>query len=294
MPGGGSSAPQARRTAMVGNRASAARVWQVLGNALLLFGVFLMVIPFLYMISASFKPGSEIYTIPFQFFPENLYLGNYQLLFGQTNFVRWFLNSIFMGLGRTVLAVILSLMAGYAFAKFGFRGKNILFGLLLATLTLPIYVILIPLYSMVVRFGWVNSYAALILPFAAQAIGVFLTRQYLLAVPNELLEAARIDGASEWGTFWRIIVPIAQPVIATMSILLFSASWKDFIWPLLVVNDDNMFTVSLGLPSLIGPYSQEYGAVMAGSFMAVLPILVIFLIMQRRFIEGIMAGAVKG
>jgi ABC-type glycerol-3-phosphate transport system permease component len=279
---------------MVGNRAATARIWQVLGNILLMFGVVLMIVPFLYMISASFKPGSEIYTIPFQFFPSNIYIGNYQLLFGQTNFVRWFLNSTVMGLGRTVLAVILSLMAGYAFAKFNFRGKNILFLLLLATLTLPIYVILVPLYAMVVRLGWINSYWALILPFTAQAIGVFLARQYLLSVPGEMLEAARIDGAGEWSIFWRIIIPIAQPVTATMAILFFSASWKDFIWPLLVVNDDNMFTVSLGLPSLIGPYTQEYGAVMAGSFMAVLPILVIFLIMQRRFIEGIMAGAVKG
>jgi ABC-type glycerol-3-phosphate transport system permease component len=279
---------------MVGNRALSARVWQVFGNGLLLLGVFAMAMPFLYMVSASFKPGSEIYTIPFKFFPENIYIGNYQLLFGQTSFVRWFFNSTVVALGRTILAVILSLMAGYAVAKFDFRGKKILFGLLLATLTLPIYVILVPLYSMVVRFGWINSYTALILPFAAQAIGVFLARQYLLSVPGEMLEAARIDGAGELAIFWRIILPISQPVTATMAILFFSASWKDFIWPLLVVNDDSMFTVSLGLPSLIGPYSQEYGAVMAGSFMGTLPLIIIFLIMQRRFIEGIMAGAVKG
>jgi len=279
---------------MVGNRALNARIWQILGNALLLFGVLLMVMPFLYMVSASFKPGSEIYTIPFRFLPENIYIGNYQILFSETNFVRWFFNSTVVALGRTILAVILSLMAGYAFAKFDFRGKNILFVLLLATLTLPIYVILVPLYSMVVRLGWINSYPALILPFAAQAIGVFLARQYLLSVPGEMLEAARIDGAGEWNIFWRIILPIAQPVTATMAILFFSAAWKDFIWPLLVVNDDKMFTVSLGLPSLIGPYVQQYGAVMAGSFMGTLPIIIIFLIMQLRFIEGIMAGAIKG
>lgn len=279
---------------MVGSRSISARVLQVVGNAVLLFGVFLMVIPFLYMISASFKPGTELYSIPFRFFPDNIYLGNYLQLFGQTNFVRWFANSTFLALGRTVLAVLLSLMAAYGFAKFDFRGKNVLFILLIATLTLPIYVILVPLYSMMVRFGWINSYAALILPFGAQAIGVFLGRQYLLGVPTEMLEAARIDGASEWGIFWRIIVPIAKPVTATMSILFFSAAWKDFIWPLLVINDDKMFPLSLGLPSLIGPYTQEYGILMAGSFMATLPILIIFLIMQRRFIEGIMAGAVKG
>src|SRR6266508_3361582 len=255
---------------MVGNRALNARVWQVLGNALLLFGVLLMVMPFLYMVSASFKPGSEIYTIPFRFLPENIYIGKYQILFSETNFVRWFFNSTVVALGRTILAVILSLMAGYAFAKFDFRSTNRMFLLLLATLTLPIYVIL-------VRLGWINSYPALILPFAAQAIGVFLARQYLLSVPGEMLEAARIDGAGEWNIFWRIILPIAQPVTATMAILFFSAAWKDFIWPLLVVNDDKMFTVSLGLPSLIGPYVQQYGAVMAGSFMGTLPIIIIFL-----------------
>ena len=279
---------------MVGNQSISARVLQVVGNAVLLFGVLLMTMPFLYMISASFKPGPEIYTIPFRFFPENIYLGNYLRLFGETNFVRWFANSTIMALGRTVLAVILSLMAAYGFAKFDFRGKNVLFILLIATLTLPIYVILIPLYAMMARFGWINSYWALIIPFGAQAIGVFLGRQYLLGVPTEMLEAARIDGASEWGIFWRIIVPIAQPVTATMAILFFSAAWKDFIWPLIVLTDDKMFPMSLGLPSLLGPYTQEYGAIMAGSFMATLPILIIFLIMQRRFIEGIMAGAVKG
>jgi len=279
---------------MVGNRALNARVWQILGNALLLVGVCLTAMPFIYMIMASFKPGSELYTIPLRILPENLYLGNYQLLFGQTNFVRWFFNSIVVGLGRTVLAIILSLMAGYAFAKFDFRGKNILFVLLLATLTLPIYVILVPLYTMMIRLGWTDSYASLILPFAANAVGVFLARQYLLSVPNEMLEAARIDGAGEWNIFWRIILPIAQPITATMAILFFSAAWKDYIWPLIVLTDDKMFTVSLGLPSLVGPYRQEYGAIMAGSFMVTLPILIIFLIMQRRFIEGIMSGAVKG
>lgn len=279
---------------MVGNRALNARVWQILGNALLLVGVFLTAMPFIYMIMASFKPGSELYTIPLRILPDNLYLGNYQLLFGQTNFMRWFFNSIVVALGRTILAIVLSLMAGYAFAKFNFRGRTILFVLLLATLTLPIYVILVPLYTMMVRLGWTDSYTSLILPFAANAVGVFLARQYLLSVPNEMLEAARIDGAGEWNIFWRIILPIAQPITATMAILFFSAAWKDYIWPLIVLTDDKMFTVSLGLPSLVGPYRQEYGAIMAGSFMVTLPILVIFLIMQRRFIEGIMAGAVKG
>jgi ABC-type glycerol-3-phosphate transport system permease component len=278
---------------ITGNRV-ATRLWQVLGNAVLLLVIFLTVMPYVYMVSASFKPGEELFSIPVQLFPDSLYLGNYDLLFGKTNFVRWFFNSVFIGVSRMVLAVVISLMAGYAFAKYDFRFKNVLFILLLATLTLPIYVLIVPLYSMMVTFGWTDNYIALILPLAAQAIGVFLSRQYLLSIPDEILDSARVDGAGEWGIFWRIIVPLSQPVIAVMAILFFTASWNDYIWPLVVLTKDQMFTVSLGLPTLVGPYSQEYGAVMAGSFISTVPIVIIFLIMQRRFIEGITQGAVKG
>jgi ABC-type glycerol-3-phosphate transport system permease component len=270
------------------------RILQLLGNAVLLFGVFLTIMPFVYMVSASFKPGSELFSIPVRVLPDDLYLGNYELLFGETSFLRWFANSVFVALARTLIAITLSLMAGYAFAKFEFRFKRPLFFLVIATLTLPLYVILVPLFSMMATLGWMDTYWALILPFTAQAIGIFLARQQLLAIPNELLEAARIDGATEWGIFTRVVVPLAQPVIAVMGILFFTASWNDYLWPLIVLTSDEKFTVSLGLPSLIGPYDQEYGAVMAGSFLGTLPIVLIFLIFQRRFIEGIMAGALKG
>jgi ABC-type glycerol-3-phosphate transport system permease component len=278
---------------ITGNRA-ANRLWQVLGNAVLLLVIFLTIMPYVYMVSASFKPGEELFSIPVQVFPDSLHLGNYDLLFGKTNFVRWFFNSVFIGVSRMVLAVVISLMAGYAFAKYDFRFKNALFIMILATLTLPIYVLIVPLYSMMVTFGWTDNYIALILPLAAQAIGVFLSRQYLLSIPDEILDSARVDGAGEWGIFWRIIVPLSQPVIAVMAILFFTTSWNDYIWPLVVLTKDQMFTVSLGLPTLVGPYSQEYGAVMAGSFLSTVPITIIFLIMQRRFIEGITQGAVKG
>jgi ABC-type glycerol-3-phosphate transport system permease component len=277
---------------ITGNRA-ANRLWQVLGNAVLLLVIFLTIMPYIYMVSASFKPGEELFSIPVQVFPDSLYLGNYDLLFGKTNFVRWFFNSVFIGVSRMVLAVVISLMAGYAFAKYDFRFKNALFIMILATLTLPIYVLIVPLYSMMVTFGWTDNYIALILPLAAQAIGVFLSRQYLLSIPDEILDSARRRGG-EWGIFWRIIVPLSQPVIAVMAILFFTTSWNDYIWPLVVLTKDQMFTVSLGLPTLVGPYSQEYGAVMAGSFLSTVPITIIFLIMQRRFIEGITQGAVKG
>jgi ABC-type glycerol-3-phosphate transport system permease component len=278
---------------MVGNKLQI-RVAQVLVNALLLFAVFLLIMPYLYMISASFKEGSEIFSIPIKLLPEGLYMGNYGLLFGETNFPRWFMNSVFVSLSRMAIAILVSVMAGYAFAKFDFRFKNLLFVLVLATLTLPIYVLIVPLYDMMVTLGWTDRYVALILPFAAQAIGVFLARQYLISIPDEILDAARVDGASEWVVFWRVVLPISTPVMAVLGILFFTTAWNDFIWPLVVMTEDSKFPVALGLPTLLGPYSQEYGAVMAGSFLSTLPIIIVFLIAQRRFIEALTAGAVKG
>jgi ABC-type glycerol-3-phosphate transport system permease component len=278
---------------VVGNKLQV-RLVQVLANAMLLFAVFLLIMPYLYMISASFKEGSEIFSLPVKILPEGLHLGNYELLFGETNFPRWFLNSVFVSLSRMVIAVLVSIMAGYAFAKFDFRFKNLLFVLVLATLTLPIYVLIVPLYDMMVTLGWTDRYVALILPFAAQAIGVFLARQYLLSIPDEILDAARVDGATEWVVFWRVVLPISTPVMAVLGILFFTTAWNDFIWPLVVMTEDSKFPVALGLPTLLGPYRQEYGAVMAGSFLSTLPIIIVFLIAQRRFIEALTAGAVKG
>lgn len=278
---------------MVGNRVQT-RILQVAVNGVLLFAVFLLIMPYLYMISASFKEGNEIFSIPIKILPQGLHLGNYQILFQETNFPRWFLNSVFVGLSRMAIAVVVSVMAGYAFAKFEFRFKNLLFVFVLATLTLPIYVLIVPLYDMMVTLGWTDRYVALILPFAAQAIGVFLARQYLLSIPDEILDAARVDGATEWGVFWRVVLPLSTPVMAVLGILFFTTAWNDFIWPLVVMTEDNKFPVALGLPTLLGPYSQEYGAVMAGSFLSTLPIIIVFLIAQRRFIEALTAGAVKG
>ena len=278
---------------MVGNKLQI-RIAQVFVNALLLFAVFLLIMPYLYMISASFKEGNEIFSIPIKLLPEGLYMGNYELLFGETNFPRWFMNSVFVSLSRMAIAILVSVMAGYAFAKFDFRFKNLLFVLVLATLTLPIYVLIVPLYDMMVTLGWTDRYVALILPFAAQAIGVFLARQYLLSIPDEILDAARVDGATEWVVFWRVVLPISTPVMAVLGILFFTTAWNDFIWPLVVMTEDSKFPVALGLPTLLGPYSQEYGAVMAGSFLSTLPIIIVFLIAQRRFIEALTAGAVKG
>jgi multiple sugar transport system permease protein/arabinosaccharide transport system permease protein len=266
----------------------------IITNIILIGAVFITAVPFIYMISASFKPQYEIFTFPVKILPEQLYLTNYQKLFGETLYLRWFFNTLFVASSRTLLSLFLTTIAGYAFAKFEFPFKKVLFILVLTSFTLPFEVLFVPLYTMMVKFGWFNSYAALIVPFAASAFGIFLARQYILAVPTELMEAARIDGASEFGIFWRVVLPNLRPAIAVLGIIFFNASWNDFLWPLIVLNDRELYTVNLALPTLRGPYGDEYGLVLAGAVLATVPIIAIFIFMQRHFIEGLMAGALKG
>ena len=265
-----------------------------LANVLLLIGVVLAAVPFIYMISASFKPQNEIFTFPVQVIPKNPYLDNYTTLFGETLYLRWFFNTAIVAVGRTALSLFLCMLAGFAFAKYDFPFRRVLFVLVLASFTLPFEVVLIPLYTMMVRFGWLNTYWVLIVPFAASAFGIFLARQYALALPTELMEAARIDGSSELGIFFRIALPNLRPALAVMGIIFFQSSWNDFLWPLIVLNDSTMYVINLALPTLRGPYNDQYGLVLGGAVIAVIPIIIIFFAMQRYFIEGIMAGALKG
>ena len=273
-----------------------ARKWLQVGgaNAVLLLGVVLMATPFLYMISASVKPQYEIFTFPVQLLPKEFFWENYTKLFTETLFMRWFLNTAIVAVGRTMLSLLLCTLAGFAFAKYEFPFKQVLFVIIIASFTLPFEVVLVPLYTMMVTFGWLNSYWVLIVPFAASAFGIFLARQYALALPTELMEAARIDGSSELGIFFRIALPDLRPALAVMGIIFFQGAWNDFLWPLIVLNDSKMHVVNLALPTLRGPYGDQYGLVLAGAVLSVLPIIVIFFTMQRYFIEGIMAGALKG
>jgi len=265
-----------------------------LTNLILLGAVFLTAVPFIYMISASFKPQYEIFTFPVKLLPETFFPENYQTLLGETLFGRWFLNTFIVAFGRTSLSLFLCMLAGFAFAKYDFPLKRFLFIFILASLTLPFEILLVPLYKMMVSWGWLNTYTVLIVPFAASAFGIFLARQYCLALPTALMEAARMDGASEIGIFFRIAFPNLKPAIAVLSIIFFQGAWNDFLWPLIVLNDSTMYVVNLALPTLRGPYGDQYGLVLAGAVLSTLPIIVIFVIMQRYFIEGLMAGALKG
>jgi ABC-type glycerol-3-phosphate transport system permease component len=284
--------PQART--LRSSRARSTRwVWIALTNLILIALVCVVALPFVMMVFGSLKPQSEIFSTSIRILPSKWWPNNYEKLFGETMYVRWYLNTLGVALARTVLSLLLCTLAGFAFAKYEFRFKKPLFIFVIATFTLPFQVVLVPLYKMTQALGWTNTYWVLIVPFAANAFIIFLARQYILAVPSELLEAARIDGAGELTIFMRIVVPILKPALAVMSILLFNMAWNDYLWPLIVLNDQSLFILNLALPALRGPYGNEYGTVLAGASLATIPVVAVFVVMQRQFIEGIMAGALK-
>jgi ABC-type glycerol-3-phosphate transport system permease component len=278
-------------------RSTSARVRRAVAilitNLILAFGVVIVALPYVTMILDSLKPQYEIFSFPVTFLPSHLYLENYRKLFAETLYVRWYLNTLFVAGCRTALSLFLCTLAGFAFAKYNFRFKKPLFIFVIATFTLPFEVVLVPLYQLTQALGWINTYWVLIVPFAADAFIIFLARQYILAVPTELLEAARMDGAGELTIFLRIVLPVLKPAIAVMSILLFNGAWNDYLWPLIVISDQNLFVLNLALPSLRGPYGNEYGLVLAGAALATIPVVCVFVFFQRQFIEGIMAGALK-
>lgn len=263
-------------------------------NALVLVIVLITAIPYVYMVGATFKPNTEVYSLPITLLPRSFYTGNYEQLFSMFPYVRWFVNTVFVAGVRTGIAIILCAMGGYAFAKYEFRFKRALFLLLLATMMLPFHVVLIPLFIMMVRIQWVNTYYALIVPFAVSAYGIFLLRQYMVSVPGELIDAARIDGSSEMGIFWRIAMPLVKPGLGVVAILFFTLAWNDFIWPLIVLSKTALYTLPLGIATMFGPYEIQYGTIMAGSFLSTLPIVIVFLAMQRQFVSGLTVGALKG
>jgi len=193
-----------------------------------------------------------------------------------------------------ILSVFFSSLAGFGFAKYNFRFREPLFFIVLSSLMIPFFVILIPLYVMIVKFRWMDTYYALIIPFMAPAFGIFIMRQYITSIPSELIDSARIDGSSEFGIFFRIIFPLSKPALGAFSIFQFVMSWNSFVWPLVVLRSEEKFTLPIGLANLVGLYFREYGAVMAGSVLVVILPIVFFLLMQKQFISGLTLGSVKG
>ena len=260
--------------------------------ALVVFGV-LSLLPLLWMVSASFMATGEATTFPPPLVPRRPTLSHYADLFGRLAMGRYAMNSAIIALVTTVLSLAINSAAGYAFAKLRFPGRDATFRALAAGLAIPVQVAMLPLFLLVKALGLVNGYGGVIIPGLASIFGIFLVRQYALAIPDDLLDAARIDGAGEWRVFRSIVLPTIQPILATLALWTFLATWNDFMWPLIVLSDDRRYTLPVALAGLVGEHAQDVELMMAGAVVTVLPVLVLFLLLQRYFVEGVTEGSVK-
>ncbi|MGH7503246.1 MAG: carbohydrate ABC transporter permease [Longimicrobiales bacterium] len=262
-------------------------------NAALLAGAVLTLAPLLWMVSASFMPSGQANQFPPPLLPRGATLEHYRELFTRLNLARAALNSAFISIAVTAFSVIINSMAGYAFAKLEFGGRDRLFRLLLGALVIPAQVAMLPLFLMLKQIGFVNTYWGAIVPGLASVFGIFLIRQYALAIPDALLDAARMDGASEWRIYRTIVLPVIRPILVTLGVFTFMTTWNDFMWPLIVLTDDSLYTLPVALANLSGEHVQDTELMMAGSVLTVLPVLLLFLLLQRFYVAGIVAGSVK-
>ena len=275
------------------SRAARDRTTQVaLNTALLVFGT-LSLIPLLWMVSASFMATGEASSFPPAIVPHHPTLEHYRDLFGRLDMGRYAFNSALVAVVTTICALAINASAGYAFAKLRFRGRDQTFRILAAGLAIPVQVAMLPLFLLVKSLGLVNNYGGVIVPGLASIFGIFLVRQYALAIPDDLLDAARIDGASEFRVFRSIVLPTIKPVLATLSLWTFLATWNDFMWPLIVLSDDRKYTLPVALAGLVGEHAQDVELMMAGAVVTVLPVLTLFLFLQRYYVEGVTEGSVK-
>lgn len=254
-----------------------------------------MILPFIWMISTSLKPADEIFTIPPIIISPHSSLKAYTYLQEQYDILGIVKNTFVIAFSATMLRLFFCALGGYGFAKFKFPGQGVLFAFLLGTMVIPGAVTLVPIYIIMRDLKWIDTFWPLIIPGAANAFGIFFMRQYIMSVSNELMDAARIDGAGEFTIFWRIILPIIAPGITSLGLIFFMSSWNDFLGPLIYLKSPENFTLPLIIRSLIGPVGRTvYDVQMAASVISLIPLLIIFLIFQRRFVEGITAGAIKG
>lgn len=260
---------------------------------LIVFGAALSIFPFYWMVVGATLPSGKLLSVPPNLLPGNYLLENAKSLNEALNIPKVMWNSLFISITTTVLSVLLCTMAGYAFAKFKFKGRGVLFFIILSTLMIPFQVTLIPLFEIMVLLDWLNTYQAIILPSLASPFAIFLMRQNMLSIPDSILEAARIDGAGEFKIFFKIVLPTMKPALAAVSIFIFMAQWNSLLWPLITLNSKEMFTLPVALSSLIGLARIDYGQLMLGTTLSVIPILVLFLIFQKNFISGILGGSVK-
>lgn len=250
--------------------------------------------PLLWMLSVSFMTPGEAGAFPPPLIPDTPTFANYRELFERAGMGRYLMNSFIVAAATTLLAVAFNVMAGYAFAKLRFRGRERVFKSLLGALVIPAQVAMLPLFLMMKWLGLVNSYGGVVAPAMASVFGIFLVRQYARTVPDELLDAARVDGASEFRIFVRIVLPLLRPILVTLAIFVFLASWNDFMWPLIVLSDTDLYTAPVALAGLSREHVQDNEMMMAGSMVTILPVLLLFLALQRYYLQGLLLGSVKG
>ncbi len=264
-----------------------------------LYGVLIVVaatmfVPFLWMVSTSLKENQFVLSMPPEFFPTEPTLGSYQQLLDLLPFGRMMLNSFLVAIVVTIGQIISGSMAAYVFARMHFRGRDVIFLAYLATMMIPTQVTIVPLFILMRYLGWLNSYQGIITPMVFTAFGTFLLRQSFLTIPTELEEAAFIDGASHWTVFWKIIMPVSRPALATLAVFAFMQAWNAYLWPLFVINDESMMTLPVGLALLHGRYLTEWNLVMAGAVVTVIPMLIIYLLAQDYFVKGVVTSGLKG
>jgi ABC-type glycerol-3-phosphate transport system permease component len=254
-----------------------------------------MLLPFVWMVSTSFKLPQDVFGFPPVIWSERSTAINYIYLITEKNLLRITWNTFFISFSATILSLFFCSLGGYGFAKYRFPGQMVLFSLLLASMVIPAAVMMVPSFVLMRQFGWINTFLPLIVPGAANAFGIFFMRQYISSINDELMDAARIDGAGEFGIYWRIIVPIISPGLVSLGLIFFMASWNNYLGPLIYLKSPELFTIPLAIASFGGAVGlTNYNAQMAMSVISIIPLLFIFLIFQRRFVEGITAGAVKG
>ncbi len=249
--------------------------------------------PILWAFVSSFKAPGDIFNVPMEWIPPTFHFDNYTKPFTQTNFGIYFFNS-FLAAGVTVLlSIIVASLAGFGLAKYNFFGKNLVFMAILATMMLPVQVILIPLYLVVRDLGWLDSYRGLIIPQAVTALSIFLMRQHILTIPDDYIDAARIDGSSDLGILWRVILPMSKPVISAVTVFSFLGSWDSFLWPMVVVTKSSLRTIPLGISLFFTEYATEYNQALAVAIMVMIPVLVLYTILQNQFVEGMTRSGLK-
>jgi len=256
----------------------------------------IFMLPLLWMLSTSLRPKALLFSPQIHWIPQVWSLESYQKILDNpaVPIARWFGNSVIVGIAVTILILIIDSLAAYAYARMEFRGKNFLFGLLLATLFLPGMMFLVPNFLTVNSLHILNTYAGVIVPGLAGVFGVFFLRQFFEGIPKELEEAATIDGANVFQTFIQIVMPLARPALATLAVITFLASWNDFLWPLLVLQQPEMLTLPPGLRTLQGAYTSEYGQMMAGAVIAAVPVLILYVALQRYIVQSVASTGIKG